>query len=129
MDNTERVTQERPQHKINGHLAEMALRPSSNVNQRGRPEAQLVTPAAVSRSSYLNEKDRHFRAAETVENGVDLAVRSANGLLRLDSRLRDAEAAGASPRVLAGIERLEEVLSQGTGMLVFDFVMNPYERW
>jgi hypothetical protein len=128
MDYAERVTELRQERKINGHSAEMAPRRPTEVDQRRR-EAQFITPVAVSQSSYLNEKDRHYRAAETVENGGDLAERSANRILRLDAKLREAQAEDASPRALAAIERLEEVLSHGTGMLVLDFVLNPYERW
>ena len=89
----------------------------------------MMVPIAVSQSSYLNERDRHYRAAETVENGGDLAERAANRVLRLDAKLGQAEADGASPRALAAIERLEEVLGHTTGMLVFDYVANPYTRW
>jgi hypothetical protein len=126
MNNAEGVTE--LHHKINGEGGELVLRPKAEIERR-RPEPQFIVPVAVSQSSYLNEKDRHYRAAETVENGGDLAERSANRILRLDGRLRQAEADGASPRALAGIERLEEVLSHGTGMLVLDFVLKPYERW
>jgi hypothetical protein len=64
-----------------------------------------------------------------VENGGDLAERSVDGVLRLDAKLRAAQRDGASPRALAAIERMEEVFGQTTGMLVWDFVNRPYERW
>lgn len=86
-------------------------------------------PLAVSQSSYLNEMDRHFRAAETVENGQDLAERSVTGVLRLDERLRKAQTEGASPHALALIQRIEWTLGNGTALLVDDFLNRPYERW
>jgi hypothetical protein len=127
MENAERVTELRPPRTINGQSGGMAIRPGSEAATRRQRE--FISPVAVSQSSYLNENDRHYRAAQTVKNAVELAERSADGLLRLDARLREAEVEGASPRALAGIERLEEVFSHSACGLVYDFVSRPYERW
>lgn len=127
MDNAQRVRQ---LHSPNDHGAasgEVVRRAGAVAVPRAAGTAS--TPPAVSRSSYLNERDRHYRAAETVENAGDLAERTINGVLRLDARLREAEAEGASPRALANIERVQEVFGQGSGMLVFDYLQKPYERW
>jgi hypothetical protein len=86
-------------------------------------------PFATSPSSYLNENDRAYRASSTVENGGDIAERSVNRILRLDARLQEAQATGASPGALAAIERLREVYAQTSAMVVFDFGANPYQRW
>jgi hypothetical protein len=86
-------------------------------------------PLAVSRSSYLNEKDRHYRAAETMENAADLAKRGVKNLLDIDRQLHEAEADDASPRALAGIEQLEQIYVNGAGMVVCDFMNRPYEKW
>jgi hypothetical protein len=127
MENAERVTRLHPQSSA-ASAGEMVPRPQAAAARRDQRQ-EVIVPIAVSQSSYFNEKDRHYRAAETVANGTDLAERSINGVLRLDAKRRQAEADGASPRALAAIERLEEVLGHTTAMIVYDFGANPYERW
>ena len=128
MNNTEQQREYRPAQKINGHSEEVVRRPRAVAAQQDQRQ-QRIAPVAVSHSSYLNEKDRHFRAAETVENAGDLALRGVDGVLHLDARLRDAREDGASPGALAAIERFREVYGQATTMLLFDFEARPYERW
>jgi hypothetical protein len=95
-----------------------------------RPVSQPAPlPFATSRSSYLNENDRWYRAGATVENGGDLAERSVTRILRLDARLQEALETGASPGALAAIERLREVYAQTSAMVVFDYGSDPYTRW
>jgi hypothetical protein len=130
MDYAERVTDLRREDMMNGYGAAMVLRRTTELDQRRRDrETQFIAPVPVSRSSYLNEKDRHYRAAETVESGGDLAERSVNRILRLDARLRKAEAEGASPRALAAIEQIQDVHGHASGLLVFDYIARPNERW
>jgi hypothetical protein len=128
MDSTERVRKLRPQRPDDAQNGELAMRPYAGVQQR-QPERQFSPPEAVSQSSYLNEKDRHYRAAVTVENGRDLAERSVNGVLRLDARLREAEVDGASPRALAMIEQIGGAFGQSASLLVVDFMQRPYRTW
>jgi hypothetical protein len=129
MDGTERVTQLRQPHRNTGQSDEIVIRPEAETAAQQRREAQFITPVAVSQTSYLNEKDRHFRAAETVENAGDLVERSVNRVLRIDTLRHEAREHGASPGALAAIERLQEVYAQTSAMLVFDFQARPYERW
>jgi hypothetical protein len=121
MDGTERVTQLRQSHKNDAQSDEIVIREEAEAAARQRREAQFVTPVPVSRSSYLYEMDRHYRAAMTAENSGDLAERAVNRLLRLDRLAQEAALNGASQRAQANIERLIEVLGHTTGMLVFDF--------
>ena len=127
MDNAERVTRLHPQSSA-AATGEIVPRPQATATRRDQRQ-EVIVPVAVSQSSYLNEKDRHYRAAETVENGGDLAERSVNGVLRLDAKLRQAEADGASPRALATIEQIGGAFGQSAAMLVVDFMQRPYERW
>jgi hypothetical protein len=125
MNNVERVTRLHPQSDA-ASAGEMVPRQQATPARRRQ---ELIVPVAVSQSSYLNEKDRHFRAAETVENAADLAKRGVKNLLDLDRQLQEAEADDASPRALAGIEQLEQIYVNGAGMVVCDFMNRPYERW
>lgn len=104
-------------------------RPAAEVGPNSGHGQLAARPDPVSQSSYLNERDRFYRAAETVENGGDLAERSVSRLLRLDKRLRAAELEGVSPRVLAIIEKTELIYGHAAGALVNEFMNNPYERW
>jgi hypothetical protein len=128
MNNAERVTEFHPRQDDRRTGRELATRTSGTVVPRSA-RRESSGPLAVSQSSYLNEKDRHYRAAETVENGTDLAQRSVSGVLRIDAKLQQAQADGASPRALVAIERIEDVLGQTGGMLLFDYMARPYERW
>lgn len=92
-----------------------------------RPEPRRVQ--AVSQASYVTEKDRYFRAAETLENGGDLAGRATDQVVRLDAKLQGAQASSASPMALATIERINAAYGQGAGLLVNDYMIHPYERW
>jgi hypothetical protein len=121
MNNAQRVTQLHRAQDYEERTADVVVCQGVHVSHR----VAAPTPVAVSRSSYLNEKDRHYRAAETVENGGDLAERSVDRVLRLDAMLREAEADGASPMALSAIERLEGILGQSVGMLVHSFVNSP----
>jgi hypothetical protein len=95
-----------------------------------RPVFQPAPLSSVpSPSSYLNENDRAYRASATVENGGDIAERSVTRILRLDTRLQEAQEMGASPGAIAAIERLRDVYAQTSAMVVFDFGANPYMRW
>jgi hypothetical protein len=127
MDNAERVTRLHPQSDA-ASAGEMVPRPQATAARRDQQQEAII-PVAVSQSSYLNEKDRHYRAAETMENGADLAKRGIKNLLDLDRRLQEAEAEGASPRALAGIEQLEQIYVNSTGNVVCDFMNRPGERW
>jgi hypothetical protein len=106
----------------------MAKRPDADAALRRR-EAQDTAPVPVSRSSYLNEKDRYYRAAETLDNGADLARRGIENLLDLDRQRREVPADAASPQVLAAIEQFELIYVRGAGNVVSDFINRPYERW
>jgi hypothetical protein len=127
MENAEQVALVRQQAKINGSVAELALRPGAIVDQQRY--ARFVPLEAVSQSSRLNEMDRHFRAGETVENGLDLLKRVTRGVLELDNELRAAAAEGASPLALSIIERLERAYGQAGGMVGVDFMERPYRLW
>jgi hypothetical protein len=126
MDSVKRVTQLHPQQVNATYAGEMVPRQQATPARRRQ---EVIVPVAVSQSSYLNEKDRHYRAAETVENGGDLAKRGVKNLLDLDRQLNEAAADDASPRALAGIEQLEQIYVKGAGMVVWDFMNRPYERW
>jgi hypothetical protein len=121
MENAEGMTGSHPPRATNGQSGEMAMRPDAEAVAQRRREAQPITPMPVSRSSYLYETDRHYRAAVTVENTVDLAGRAIDGLVGLDRKALGAAVDGVSQRTQANIERLIEVVGHTTGMLVFDF--------
>jgi hypothetical protein len=90
---------------------------------------EVIVPVPVSQSSYLNERDRHYRAAVTLENGRDLGERSIDGVLQLAAKLHKAEADGESPRELAIIEQIEGAFGKSAVMVMLDFMQRPYERW
>jgi hypothetical protein len=127
MDNARRITELGQPHTTNGQNREMVIRPDAEAAAQRRPDAQLITPIPVSRSSYLNEKDRHYRAAETMDNGADLAVRGMDHLLDLDRKRREAPA--DAPLVQAGMEQFVMTYISGARMVVSDFLNRPYERW
>jgi len=83
----------------------------------------------VSQASYVTEKDRYFRAAETLENGGDLAGRAIGQVVQLDGLLQAAKADDVSPMALAAIERINLTYEQSAGPLLDDFMNRPYERW
>jgi hypothetical protein len=109
---------------VDGNLAT-----SRNGHVAARPSRRAASPQPVSQSSYLNERDRYYRAAETVDNAIDLADRSVDGILALDERLRQARANDATPLALVLIERKQVRLSDGADNLIDDFMNRPYERW
>jgi hypothetical protein len=100
----------------------MEIRPDAEAAaQRRREAAQFITHVPVSRSSYLYEMDRHYRAAVTVENTGDLAERAVDRIVRLDRKATEAAMIGVSPRAQANIERMIDVVGHTTGMVVFDY--------
>jgi hypothetical protein len=100
----------------------MEIKPDAEAAAQRRREAQqFTTPMPVSRSSYLYEMDRYYRAAVTAENTTELAKLAIDGLVDLDRKAYKAAVDGVSPRVQANIERLIEVVGHTNGLLVYDF--------
>ena len=62
-------------------------------------------------------------------NAGELADTWVTRALQLDQRLQQARAEGASPMVLAMIEKMAVVYGAGAGGLIVDFMNRPYERW
>jgi hypothetical protein len=125
MDHAERVTELHPPHANNAQSGEVTIRPDAEAAAQRRREAQFIAPMPVSWSSYLYEKDRHFRGVETAENAGDVAERCYNRVLRLDAEKRKAQAGEATPQAQAILEGIEQVLGHGYGMLLMGILSNP----
>jgi hypothetical protein len=122
MDPTDNVTRLYPPFTTNGQSREMAIKPDAEVAAQRRREAQqFIAPVPVSRSSYLYEMDRHYRAAVTVENTGDLVERAVDRIVRADGKATEAAMMGVSPRAQAHIERMVDILGHTTGLVVFDY--------
>jgi hypothetical protein len=123
MEEAMRVTGLHHPRSYNGQSGEMAMRPDAEAAAQRRREAQAqsIAPIPVSRSSYLYEMDRYYRAAVTVENTGDLGERAINRIVRLDRKATEAALEGVSPRAQANIERVIEVVGHTTGLVVFDY--------
>jgi hypothetical protein len=129
MGHTDRLTGLHPPITTNGQSREIEIRADAEAAAQRRREAQLTTPVPVSWSSYLDEKDRHFRGVETAENAGDVAEHCFNRVLRLDAiKRREAEAGEATPQAKAILEGIEQVLGHGYGMLVMSMLSNPNLR-
>jgi hypothetical protein len=113
---TERVTGTRPPPTTYGQSREMEIKPDADVAERRR-EAQFIPPVPVSRSSYLFEKDKHFRNVETVQNANDVAKRAAHCILDFD-HFRETEAGGASPQAQAIVNGFEQALGHIYAMVI-----------
>jgi hypothetical protein len=117
-------TYEQPPQVING---QMAARYVPDLTSRSHREPAVPRP--VSRSSELNQRDRHYRAAGTLDDGGNLVDVATDRILKSDQRLQEAAADGTSPMALAAIENLHMKYGVGAGHLVDDFMNRPYERW
>jgi hypothetical protein len=120
MENVEWVTELHPPPTNNGQAGEMAVRPDAAAVQRRRA-AQSIEPIPVSRSSYLYEMDRYYRAAMTVKNSVELAGQAMDGIVYLDRKAHRAAEERVSERSQAIIERTIDVVGHTTGLVVFGF--------
>jgi hypothetical protein len=122
LNNFERVTGLRPTHNINGQSREMEIRPDAEAAAQRRHEAQqFIEPIPVSRSSYLYEMDRYYRAHVTVKNTTGLGKEVIDGLVDLERKAQAAAVEVTSPRVQAHIERVIDVVGHTNGLVVFDY--------
>jgi hypothetical protein len=94
-----------------------------------RSYRETAVPESVSRSSGLNQRDRHYRAGATLDDGGNLIDIATDRILKSDRKLQDAVAEGTSPMALAAIERLHMTYGVGAAHVVDDFMNHPYERW
>ena len=116
MEDARRVTELHPPPTNNGQSRDMEIKPDAEVAERRR-EAQFIPPVPVSRSSYLYEKDKHFRNVETVQNAKDVAKRAAHCILEFD-HFRETEAGGASPQAQAIVNGFEQALGHVYTMVI-----------
>jgi hypothetical protein len=121
MEPNDRVTRLYPPFTTNGQSREMAKRADADA-ARQRREAQFIMPMPVSRSSYLNEKDKHHRGVETVENAGDIMQRAGNRVLCMGQQIREAEADGASQQEMEILKGLQRVYGQGSAMLIMGYM-------
>jgi hypothetical protein len=122
MEDAQRVTELHPPPTNNGQSRDMEIKPDAEAAAQRRREAlPFVDPIPVSRSSYLYEMDRRYRAAMTVKGSVELAGQSIDGLVYLDRKALGAAVERVSDRTQANIERIIEVVGHTTGLVVFDY--------
>jgi hypothetical protein len=82
----------------------------------------------VSWSSALNE-DRLYRAAKAIDGGGDLVEVADKRFVESDQRFQRAVAEGASPMMLAAMEKMHATYYAGSAFVIGDVMTRPYERY
>jgi hypothetical protein len=122
MEKIQPITRD-PGRTVNG--GRVVPQRTADVARRERHE--ILEP--VSWSSALCEQERLYRAGKTIAGAADLVEIADERFVEADQRLRQAAAVGASPLLLAGMERLHMTLHAGTRFVVGEVLTNPYDRY